>query len=81
MLGAAALTPAQLKAISLSKNVVNSINAQKELPAFELFHAPDRVTFKYYVGVLSFLQEDYARVRYHARSTFHELTINRQTLT
>jgi hypothetical protein len=55
----------QLNAISLSKNVVRSIEAQKELPDLVLFSAPDRTTYKYYVGVLSFLQEDYAKVRCH----------------
>ncbi|EUC27802.1 hypothetical protein COCVIDRAFT_109027 [Bipolaris victoriae FI3] len=51
----------KLKAISLSKNVVRSIEAQSDLPTFELYPRAHRVTYKYYVGVLSFLQEDYAK--------------------
>ncbi|KAF2246556.1 hypothetical protein BU26DRAFT_521008 [Trematosphaeria pertusa] len=51
----------KLKAISLSKNVVRSIEAQNDLPAFHLYPASHRVTYKYYLGVISFLQEDYTK--------------------
>ncbi|KAH8723218.1 hypothetical protein GQ44DRAFT_320709 [Phaeosphaeriaceae sp. PMI808] len=50
----------KLKAISLSKNVVKSIQAQSDLPIFELYPRAHRVTYRYYIGVLAFLQEDYA---------------------
>lgn len=56
-----ALTSEQLKNISLSKNVVRSIEAQSDLPAFDLFPISHRVTYNYYVGVLAFLQEDYTK--------------------
>ncbi|PVI06670.1 hypothetical protein DM02DRAFT_609474 [Periconia macrospinosa] len=49
----------KLKTISLSKNVVKSIAAQSDLPQFHLYPASHRVTYMYYVGVISFLQEDY----------------------
>ncbi|KAH7138553.1 hypothetical protein B0J11DRAFT_514712 [Dendryphion nanum] len=51
----------KLKNVSLSKNVVKSIQAQTDLPKFHLFPAAHRVTYKYYVGVLCFLQEDYPK--------------------
>lgn len=51
----------KLKAISLSKNVVKSIEAQSDLPPFDLYPRAHRVTYKYYTGVLAFLQEDYAK--------------------
>ncbi|CAN9368817.1 unnamed protein product [Alternaria alternata] len=51
----------KLKAISLSKNVVRSIEAQSDLPTFELYPRAHRVTYRYYLGVLAFLQEDYAK--------------------
>lgn len=53
----------QLKAISLSKNVVRSIEAQSDLPPFHLYPKAHRVTYRYYTGVLAFLQEDYTKVR------------------
>ncbi|KAF2112140.1 hypothetical protein BDV96DRAFT_614445 [Lophiotrema nucula] len=51
----------KLKAITLSKNVVKAIEAQSDLPLFELYPKAHQVTYKYYVGILAFLQEDYAR--------------------
>jgi COP9 signalosome complex subunit 12 len=54
--------PLQLKNISLSNNVVKSISAQSDLPNFNLYPSAHRVTYKYYTGVLAFLQEDYAKV-------------------
>ncbi|KAF2189205.1 hypothetical protein K469DRAFT_701814 [Zopfia rhizophila CBS 207.26] len=54
----------KLKAIGLSKNVVRSINAS-DLPPLENFPKSHQVTFKYYTGVLAFLQEDYAQAETH----------------
>ncbi|KAF2868695.1 hypothetical protein BDV95DRAFT_579069 [Massariosphaeria phaeospora] len=51
----------KLKAISLSKNVVKSIGAQGDLPPFSRYPLGHQVTYKYYTGVLSFLQEDYPK--------------------
>ncbi|KAF9691936.1 hypothetical protein EKO04_010107 [Ascochyta lentis] len=51
----------KLKAISLSKNVVRSIEAQSDLPPFHLYVKAHRVTYRYYTGVLAFLQEDYTK--------------------
>ncbi|CAI6339637.1 unnamed protein product [Periconia digitata] len=51
----------KLKTISLSKNVVKSIAAQSDLPQFHLYPASHRVTYMYYIGVISFLQEDYPK--------------------
>jgi hypothetical protein len=68
----------QLKAISLSKNVVRSIEAQSDLPTFGLYPRAHRVTYKYYLGVLSFLQEDYAKVFANAGMTRNPLTFARQ---
>ncbi|KAF2259569.1 hypothetical protein CC78DRAFT_475207 [Lojkania enalia] len=51
----------KLKAISLSQSVVRSIEAMSDLPSFELYPKAHRVTYKYYVGVLAFLQEDYTK--------------------
>ncbi|KAF3037930.1 COP9 signalosome (CSN) subunit [Didymella heteroderae] len=51
----------KLKAISLSKNVVRSIEAQSDLPPFELYPKAHRVTYLYYTGVIAFLQEDYTK--------------------
>lgn len=67
----------QLKAISLSKNVVRSIEAQSDLPDFEYYPKAHQVTYKYYTGVLAFLQEDYVKVRRSRLDSEVALTISR----
>ncbi|KAH6642878.1 hypothetical protein C7974DRAFT_409392 [Boeremia exigua] len=60
----------KLKAISLSKNVVRSIEAQSDLPPFELYPKAHRVTYRYYTGVLAFLQEDYTKAEKHLQEAW-----------
>jgi COP9 signalosome complex subunit 12 len=56
-------TVPQLNSISLSKNILRAIQASKaDLPPMEAFPKSHIVTFKYYVGVTLFLEEDYEKV-------------------
>ncbi|KAL9104161.1 MAG: hypothetical protein Q9163_000860 [Psora crenata] len=51
----------KLNSIGLSKNILRAISASKtDMPDLELFPKSHIVTFKYYVGVIQFLEEDYA---------------------
>lgn len=58
----------------MSKNVVRSIEAQSDLPHFELYPKAHRVTYLYYTGVIAFLQEDYTKVRRHGAAQELSLT-------
>ncbi|ORY12396.1 hypothetical protein BCR34DRAFT_600617 [Clohesyomyces aquaticus] len=49
----------KLKTINLCKNVVRSIEAQPDLPPLTLFPKAHQATYKYYTGILAFLQENY----------------------
>jgi len=54
----------QLNSISLSKNIMRSLQASKaDMPPLDAFPKSQQVTFKYYAGVISFLEEDYVQVR------------------
>ncbi|EPQ30143.1 uncharacterized protein PFL1_02260 [Pseudozyma flocculosa PF-1] len=50
----------KLKSISLCKNILRAISAAA-LPPLEEFPRAHQVTFRYYVGVLAFLGEEYAK--------------------
>jgi len=51
----------KLNSISLTKNVLRALAAaEADLPPLELFPKSHRCTFKYYRGVIDFLQENYA---------------------
>ncbi|RYP64233.1 hypothetical protein DL771_008857 [Monosporascus sp. 5C6A] len=50
----------KLNAASLSKNVLKALSASKgDMPSIDKFPASQQVTFKYYEGVLAFLEENY----------------------
>ncbi|KAL8630399.1 hypothetical protein Q9189_003883 [Teloschistes chrysophthalmus] len=52
----------KLNSIGLSKNILRALQATKaDLPAIENFPKSHIVTFKYYVGVIHFLDEEYVR--------------------
>jgi hypothetical protein len=54
----------QLNSISLSKNILRSLSATAtDMPSLDKFPKSHIVTFEYYVGVIHFLEEDYAKVR------------------
>ena len=53
----------KLNSISLCKNVLRAISAgTTDMPNLSVFPKSHIVTFKYYVGVIKFLEEDYAAV-------------------
>ncbi|KAF5371160.1 hypothetical protein D9758_004120 [Tetrapyrgos nigripes] len=52
----------KIKRISLSKNVLRALEANKDIPDLSLYPRSHQVTFRYYLGMLSFLNEDYAKV-------------------
>lgn len=54
----------KLNQASLSRNVLKALGAYKgDMPALDGFPKSQRVTFKYYQGVLLFLEENYVEVR------------------
>ncbi|KAL1612605.1 COP9 signalosome (CSN) subunit [Paraconiothyrium brasiliense] len=51
----------KLKTITLCKNLIKSIEAQADMPPWNLYPKAHRVTYMYYCGVIAFLQEDYSK--------------------
>lgn len=61
------LTDLQINAVGLSKNLLRALNAQsQDLPDKYLYPRSHIVTFNYFVGVIFFLDENYAEVRDYA---------------
>ena len=53
----------QLNSIGLSKNILRALSASKtDMPDLEAFPKSHVITFKYYVGVIQFLEENYEAV-------------------
>ncbi|KAI9853107.1 MAG: COP9 signalosome (CSN) subunit [Thelocarpon superellum] len=56
----------KLNSIGLSKNILRALDAaQNDLPPMDSFPKSHIVTFKYYVGVILFLEEEYAKAEEH----------------
>ncbi|KAN0067564.1 hypothetical protein V8E54_014433 [Elaphomyces granulatus] len=56
----------RLNQVGLSKNLLRAIDASSgDLPSLEGFPKSHIVTFKYYVGVISFLEENYTEAEEH----------------
>ena len=63
----------RLNSISLSKNILRSIGASSsDMPPLEHFPRAHQVTYKYYVGVLHFLEEDYAKAEENLESAYSQ---------
>ena len=61
----------KLNSASLSKNMLKSLTAGRgDMPGLEAFPKSQQVTFKYYEGVLHFLEENYVEV--HCTSPLSE---------
>ncbi|BCS18799.1 protein csn12 [Aspergillus puulaauensis] len=56
----------QINAVGLSKNLLRALNAQsQDLPDKDLYPRSHIVTFNYFVGVIFFLDENYAEAEEH----------------
>ncbi|KAE8351170.1 hypothetical protein BDV28DRAFT_137713 [Aspergillus coremiiformis] len=56
----------KINSVSLSKNLLRALKASSaDLPEMEAFPKSHIVTFKYYVGVIHFLDENYAEAEEH----------------
>ncbi|KAL6309779.1 hypothetical protein BKA93DRAFT_850285 [Sparassis latifolia] len=51
----------RVKRISLSKNILRAIDANPDIPPLSAYPRSHQVTYRYYIGMLSFLNEDYAK--------------------
>ena len=56
----------KLNSLPLTRNVIRALDAaDDDLPPLHLFPKPQQCTFKYYRGVIDFLQENYADAEEH----------------
>lgn len=62
----------KLNSIGLSRNILRALSASRtDMPTLEAFPRSHIVTFKYYVGVIQFLEEDYAQAEENLTSAWH----------
>lgn len=61
----------KLNSAGLSRNILKALSAyQGDMPSLDNFPKSQRVTFKYYEGVLYFLEENYVEVGFSTPSSY-----------
>ncbi|KAH7930624.1 hypothetical protein BV22DRAFT_1028085 [Leucogyrophana mollusca] len=61
----------RVKRISLSKSILRALNANPDIPALSAYPRSHQVTYRYYLGMLSFLNEDYAKAEQELTLAFY----------
>ncbi|KAF8897869.1 hypothetical protein BD779DRAFT_1714127 [Infundibulicybe gibba] len=65
----------RVQRISLSKNILRALEANQDLPPLSAFPRSHQVTFRYYLGMLSFLNEEYAKSEQELTLAFYHCHI------
>lgn len=68
----------RVKRISLSKNILRALDANSDIPPLSSYPRSHQVTYRYYIGMLSFLNEEFAKAEqeltlafYHCHNAAH----------
>ncbi|KAJ4472841.1 hypothetical protein C8J55DRAFT_519790 [Lentinula edodes] len=61
----------RLKRISLSKNILRALEANRDIPALSQYPRSHQVTFRYYLGMLHFLNEEHAKAEEELTLAFY----------
>ncbi|KAL1700840.1 hypothetical protein EV121DRAFT_213423 [Schizophyllum commune] len=61
----------RLKRISLTKNILRALEVNQDIPSLEHYPRAHRVTFRYYLGMLNFLNEEYAKAEEQLTQAFY----------
>ncbi|KAF8530902.1 hypothetical protein JB92DRAFT_2854242 [Gautieria morchelliformis] len=61
----------KIHTISLSRNIIRGLKSNPEVPALGQFPKLHQLTYRYYVGLLSFLNEEYAQADEDLTFTLH----------
>ncbi|KAG8219046.1 hypothetical protein J3R82DRAFT_4802 [Butyriboletus roseoflavus] len=68
----------RVKRISLSKNIMRALDANPDIPPLTAYPRSHQVTYRYYLGMLSFLNEDYAKAEQELTLAFYNCHIQAQ---
>jgi len=65
----------RIKRISLSKNILRALEANNDIPPLAAFPRSHQVTHRYYIGMLSFLNEEFAKAEEELTLAFYNCLI------
>ncbi|TFK25971.1 COP9 signalosome complex subunit 12 [Coprinopsis marcescibilis] len=61
----------RVRRISLSKNILRALEANNDVPPLAQYPRAHQVTFQYYIGMLSFLNEDFVKAEQELTLAFY----------
>ncbi|KAJ3760837.1 hypothetical protein EV360DRAFT_39001 [Lentinula raphanica] len=61
----------RLRKISLSKNILRALEANRDIPALSQYPRSHQVTFRYYLGMIHFLNEEHAKAEQELTLAFY----------
>ncbi|KAK1222227.1 COP9 signalosome (CSN) subunit [Marasmius sp. AFHP31] len=65
----------RVRRISLSKNILRALDANRDIPDLSLYPKSHQVTFRYYFGMLRFLNEEYESAEIELTRAFYQCHI------
>ncbi|KAF8915400.1 hypothetical protein CPB85DRAFT_428049 [Mucidula mucida] len=65
----------RIKRISLSKSILRALDANNDIPPLQQYPRSHQVTYRYYIGMLKFLSEDYAKSEEELTLAFYQCHI------
>ncbi|KAH7887316.1 hypothetical protein F5I97DRAFT_1859517 [Phlebopus sp. FC_14] len=65
----------RVKRISLSKNILRALDANQDIPPLSAYPRSHQVTYRYYLGMLSFLNEDFTKAEQELTAAFYHCHI------
>ncbi|KAI0773365.1 hypothetical protein BC629DRAFT_1595137 [Irpex lacteus] len=66
----------RVKRISLSKNILRAIDANPDIPPLTAYPRSHQVTYRYYIGMLGFLNEDFVKSEQELTMAFYTCHTN-----
>ncbi|KAL1939966.1 hypothetical protein VTO73DRAFT_9301 [Trametes versicolor] len=61
----------RVRRISLAKNILRAIDANPDIPPLSAYPRSHQVTYRYYIGMLGFLSEDFAKAEQELTLAFY----------
>ncbi|KAJ7584344.1 hypothetical protein C8J56DRAFT_1053796 [Mycena floridula] len=66
----------RVKRISLSKNILRALEANSDIPPLSMYPRSHQVTYRYYIGMLSFLNEEYTKSEQELTLAFYNCHVD-----
>ncbi|THH11476.1 hypothetical protein EW145_g621 [Phellinidium pouzarii] len=61
----------RVKRIALSRNILRALEANKDIPPLSSYPRAHQVTYRYYIGVIAFLNEDFEKAEQELTYSFY----------